>query len=72
LKIVVADRADFDWALQHLGSTLAGTGAVVLWSAVAAELPVADLAAWILAAKAPGRLQIQLHKVLWPAIDRGV
>lgn len=72
LKIVVADRADFTWALQHLGTTLLGLKATVLWSAVASELDPATLAAWLLAEKAPGRLQIQLHKVLWPSVDRGV
>lgn len=72
LKIVVADRADFDWALQHLRTTLHALAATVLWSAVTPNLTPADLAAWVLASKAPGRLQIQLHKVVWPGIDRGV
>ena len=72
LKIVVADRADFTWALHHLGTTLLGLKAKVLWSAVAGELDPAQLAAWLLADNAPGRLQIQLHKVLWPSADRGV
>lgn len=71
LKIVVADRADFTWALAHLRGALAQIQATILWSAVAGELPLRDLAAWMLAENAPGRLQIQLHKVIWPEIDRG-
>ena len=72
LKCVVADRADFDWALARLGDELAGLQATVLWSAVAGELPLADLAAWLLETKAPGRLQLQFHKIIWPDVDRGV
>jgi len=72
LKIVVADRADFDWALQRLNDELIGLEATVLWSAVHEECSGADLADWILQTKAPGRLQVQVHKVLWPAAERGV
>lgn len=72
LKIVCADLADASWALQQLQGPLCGVRAQILWSAVWSSLAPADLAAWILAEKAPGRLQIQLHKVIWPDIDRGV
>lgn len=72
LKIVVQDRADFAWAVQMLEEKLPGIQATILWSAVAGKLHPADLAAWMLAEKVPGRLQIQLHKVLWPGVEKGV
>lgn len=72
LKIVCADLADARWALQQLRGPLDGVRAQILWSAVWSSLAPADLAAWILAERAPGRLQIQLHKVIWPDVDRGV
>ena len=72
LKIVVANRADFDWALQALKNQLVGLAAPVLWSPVHGQCPPRQLAQWLLESKAPGRLQIQLHKVLWPDTDRGV
>lgn len=72
LKIVVADRADFLWACAALGQELAQCHARILWSAVADQLAPAELAAWLLAARVPGRLQLQLHKVLWPEAVRGV
>ena len=72
LKIVAADRKDLDWALTCLQNELKGLRATVLWSPVHGELPPADLADWMLSNKAPGRLQVQLHKVLWPQRDRGV
>lgn len=72
LKIVVSGRADFDWARARLHDKLPSCQAQVLWSAVSSELQPATLAAWLLETRAPGRLQIQLHKVLWPDIERGV
>lgn len=72
LKIVVADESDFTWALGRLQHELVGITAKVLWSAVHDELPAARLAALLLDYRAPGRMQIQLHKVLWPDTDRGV
>jgi 7-carboxy-7-deazaguanine synthase len=72
LKIVVASREDFDWARARLDDQLAGQQATVLWSAVWGEVALADLAAWILASRAPGRMQVQLHKIIWPDRDRGV
>ncbi len=72
LKIVVANRADFDWALAALSGQLVGCQAKVLWSAVAGQVPHAELVTWLLAAKAPGRLQLQMHKIIWPDVDKGV
>ena len=33
---------------------------------------LADLAAWLLASGIEGRLQLQLHKLIWGAETRGV
>ncbi len=72
LKIVVASRGDFDWALAALGTELAGCAAKILWSAVVDHVPHADLVTWLLETRAPGRMQIQLHKIIWPNVDKGV
>jgi len=72
LKIVAADEADLTWAMARLDGELRGLQATVLWSAVQGELEPATLAAWMMRHRAPGRLQVQLHKILWPTIDRGV
>ena len=72
LKIVVASREDFAWAFNALRGPLAPCQAKVLWSAVAGRVAPADLAAWLLAERAPGRLQLQLHKLIWPGVDKGV
>ena len=44
----------------------------LLMSAAFGRLEPATLAAWILADMLPVRLQLQLHRILWPERDRGV
>lgn len=65
LKFVLADRADFDWALALLVEQPAPKGVEVWFSPVHGELEARDLADWIVQARAPVRLQLQLHKLLW-------
>ena len=72
LKFVVADRRDFDWALQIMAPQRLWERHGVLISPVFGVLPPKDLAAWILAAKLPLRLNLQLHKYIWPPDARGV
>ena len=65
VKFVLSDRADFDWAAAFVRRhrLLARCGAV-LFSPVRDRLPGRDLAAWVLEARLPVRLQPQLHRVL--------
>ena len=44
----------------------------VLFSPVLSRLSPADLAAWILTDRLPVRIQVQLHKIIWPDMERGV
>jgi len=64
IKIVIADRADFDWALEQIRARGLGRWQVLL-SPVWQELEPVRLAEWILEAGAPVRLQLQIHKYLW-------
>jgi 7-carboxy-7-deazaguanine synthase len=72
LKIVVADRADYDWARRRLERFGPERTATVLLSPVLDRLSPATLAAWILADRLPVRLQVQLHRLVWPDRLRGV
>ena len=72
LKFVIADRADYDWAAGVLRSRALHEKAAVLFSAVHEQLPAGDLARWVLDDGLPVRVQIQVHKILWPAAARGV
>lgn len=65
LKIVLADRADYEWARAALAEHGLAGRCPVLLSPVAGELAAADLAEWVLADRLPVRFQLQLHKVLW-------
>jgi 7-carboxy-7-deazaguanine synthase len=73
VKFVIGDRADFEWACemirQHQLPQRAGT---VLMSPVFGVLPPVDLADWILSEHLPVRMQLQLHKHIWPPDTRGV
>ncbi|GIX35431.1 MAG: 7-carboxy-7-deazaguanine synthase [Lysobacteraceae bacterium] len=65
LKFVLADRADFDWAVAMLEQHGLAARCEVLFSPVWGRLAPAELAGWILEARLPVRMQVQLHKLLW-------
>ncbi len=72
LKFVVADRRDFDWALETMAPYRSWERHNVLISPAYGILPPSKLAAWILEVKLPLRLNLQLHKYIWPPDARGV
>lgn len=72
VKFVVADRADYDFASDAIRKYELPAQCTVLLGAVAGQLEPAQLAEWILADKLDVRLQVQLHKILWPHATRGV
>jgi 7-carboxy-7-deazaguanine synthase len=65
LKIVIADRADYEWARSVLSERALAERCQVLFSPVAGKLAPRDLAEWILADRLQVRFQMQLHKLLW-------
>ena len=73
LKFVLCDRADYDHAkaivLAEAGRI---NGGRILFSAAAGRLDPATLASWIIADRLDVRMQIQLHKILWPGVEQGV
>jgi 7-carboxy-7-deazaguanine synthase len=72
LKMVLSDRIDFDWAVELLRTHPLPEGTEVLFSPAAGRLDPASLARWILEARLTVRLQIQLHKIIFPAGCDGV
>lgn len=72
IKFVIADRRDFDAALQWIREFRLADLCGLLFSPVWGELNLADLAAWIMETQAPVRLQTQLHKHIWGGTARGV
>lgn len=73
VKFVLADRADYDWAIEVLHRyDLAAHCKTIHLSPLSGSLNAAQLAAWMLEDRPPARLQLQLHKIIWPADMRGV
>jgi 7-carboxy-7-deazaguanine synthase len=65
LKFVLADRRDFDWALEFVRSRDLDRRNVVTFSPVWERLSAADLAEWVRDSGRNIRLGLQLHKLLW-------
>jgi 7-carboxy-7-deazaguanine synthase len=73
VKFVLADRADYEWARDTIRArNLDGRVNALLMSPVFGVLDPAELAQWILEDRIPVRLQIQIHKHIWPPDTRGV
>jgi 7-carboxy-7-deazaguanine synthase len=73
VKFVVGNRADFDWACEVVTRYgLPSKAGVVFFSPVFNVLPYDELARWVLECGLPVRMQLQLHKIIWPGIVRGV
>jgi 7-carboxy-7-deazaguanine synthase len=65
VKIVIADRADYEWARERVREHALADRCQVLFSPVHGAIAPRDLAEWILADHLPVRFQFQLHKFLW-------
>ncbi len=74
IKIVIADRLDYEWARAQVLDHRLHERVAVVWFSPAfssdpaqAGLPALarELAEWIMADGLPVRLQLQLHKLLW-------
>jgi 7-carboxy-7-deazaguanine synthase len=65
LKFVLADRRDFDWALDQVRRGGLDARHIVTFSPVWESLPASELAMWIRDSGRSIRLGLQLHKLLW-------
>jgi 7-carboxy-7-deazaguanine synthase len=65
IKIVIASRADYEWARTMLTEHALVDRCMVLFSPVHGAVEPRELAEWIIADKLPVRFQMQLHKLLW-------
>lgn len=72
VKFVVADRRDYDYALDVIARHGLAARAAILMSPVHGALEPRVLSEWMLADHLPARLQLQLHKYIWEPNARGV
>lgn len=72
VKLVIASRRDFDWAVDTVRRHSLERRFAVLVSPVVDDVTPSDLAAWVLASGLNVRMQLQLHKFIWSPTARGV
>jgi 7-carboxy-7-deazaguanine synthase len=72
IKFVVCDRADCDWAQKTIDTYRLIDRCKVLISPVVERIKAREVARWLVEKKLPVRLQLQLHKYIWPEQQRGV
>lgn len=72
VKMIIADREDYEQARRIVVEELGGFAGPILLGSVHGGLDPGRLAEWVLADRLPVRVQLQLHKLLWPGRERGV
>lgn len=65
LKVIIASRADYEWARTQLVTHQLPERCSVLFSPAQDQQDPRELAEWILADGLDVRFQLQLHKLLW-------
>jgi len=71
-KAVILDRRDYEWARDLVRQRALAERCTVLFSPVHGQLDPGQLARWVLDDGLPVRVQVQMHKYLWPGVERGV
>jgi 7-carboxy-7-deazaguanine synthase len=71
-KFVIDGRADYEWSRDLVRGRRLSERCPVLFSPVHGVLDPGTLGRWILDDGLAVRLQVQLHKYLWPGVTRGV
>ncbi|MEF8787650.1 MAG: radical SAM protein [Planctomycetota bacterium] len=72
VKFVLTDRDDYEWARVLVEEEHLTDRGAVLFSPAYGRLEARRLADWLLEWNAPVRLQLQLHRLLWPERNRSV
>lgn len=72
IKFVIASKRDFDWAAEVIRQHLLDQRFIVLVSAVFDLVSPIELVRWLLESGLHVRVQLQLHKYIWPPDARGV
>lgn len=73
IKIVLADRADYEWARDVIRERgIAERVRAVLLGVVHGALDPKLVVEWMLEDRLPARFQLQMHKIIWGADAQGV
>ncbi|MCU1281116.1 MAG: Radical domain protein [bacterium] len=72
VKFVVTNEDDYRWSRELIREKRLDARCHVLLSPSFGQVDPKDLVAWMLRDKLPARLNLQLHKFVWPPDERGV
>ncbi|MCB9895957.1 MAG: radical SAM protein [Planctomycetes bacterium] len=72
VKFVLTSREDYEWARGLVQREKLTERTTVLFSPAFRRIEPADLSAWLIADRLQVRLNLQLHKFIWPPSRRGV
>jgi 7-carboxy-7-deazaguanine synthase len=73
IKFVLAGREDYEWMRTMIERhRLAARVRTLLASTVFGRLAARELVRWVLEDKLPVRVQLQMHKYIWPPETQGV
>jgi 7-carboxy-7-deazaguanine synthase len=72
VKFVLCSRQDYEWARDLIAEKRLGSRCHVLLSPSFGQLEPRALVEWMLRDRVPARLNLQLHKYVWPPEQRGV
>jgi len=72
VKFVVASRGDYEWSRDVIQERNLASRCALLISPAWGLVDPADLVGWMLKDRLDARLQLQIHKVIWPPDTRGV
>ncbi len=66
VKFVISNRMDYEWARGIVRERFDARKQTILYSPVFGELPPRKLVEWLLEDGSWARIQLQLHKYIWP------
>ena len=72
IKFVLASRRDYEWSRDLVRSKQLEQRFTVLFSTAYGLLDPAQVSDWLCEDKLSVRLQLQMHKYIWPPDERGV
>ncbi len=72
VKFVMSSKKDYEWAKRIVKKHNLPDKTKVLFGSAYGKLKPKSLAEWILKDKLNVRLQLQLHRIIWPDKTRGV
>lgn len=72
VKFVIGNRNDFEWSKDMIKKFSMNDRCTVLFSPVFNTIQPSTLVDWILKDNVPVRMQLQMHKHIWPNREKGV